>query len=86
MNYTIPEKVFSDFEYISGRNYSSKDHKHIETLAFLIGDKDSSNQILVKDLIYPDQEEGPQFHAYSKGMHGCKSYFQINSLQIHSCL
>ena len=54
MDFKIPEKVFNDFEYISGRNYSSKKHQHIETLAYLIGKEDSS-EIVVTELIYPDQ-------------------------------
>ena len=45
MNYKIPEKVFNDFEYIGGRNYSTKDHKHIQTFAYLIGEEESSNEI-----------------------------------------
>ena len=45
MTYKVPEKVFSDFEYIGGRNYSTKDHKHIQTFAYLIGEEESSNEI-----------------------------------------
>ena len=59
MKYKIPEKVFNDFEYIGGRNYSTKDHKHIETFAYMIGEEESSNEILVKELIYPDQDGQP---------------------------
>ena len=55
MNYKIPEKVFNDFEDIGGKNYSTKDHKHIQTLAYLIGEE-SSNEIVVTELIYPDQD------------------------------
>ena len=67
MNYKIPEKVLHDFEYIGGRNYSTKDHKHIETLAYLIGEEESSNTIVVKELVYPDQD-GQNCHVTSKGM------------------
>ena len=66
MNYKIPEKVFNDFEDIGGKNYSTKDHKHIETLAYLIGEE-SSNEIVVTELIYPDQDGEPS-HVKSKGM------------------
>ena len=59
MKYKIPEKVFNDFEYIGGRNYSTKDHKHIETFAYLIGEEESSDEIVVKELLYPDQYGQP---------------------------
>ena len=75
MNYKIPEKVFHDFEYIGGRNYSTKDHKHIETLAYLIGEEESSNTIVVKELVYPDQD-GQNCHVISK----CNNI--INTYQI----
>ena len=55
MDYKIPEKVFRDFEHIAGRNYSTKKHQHIETLAYLIGEEDSPNEIVVTELVYPDQ-------------------------------
>ena len=59
MKYKIPEKVFNDFEYIGGRNYSTKDHKHIETFAYLIGEEESSDEVVVKELLYPDQDGQP---------------------------
>ena len=67
MSYKIPETVLHDFEYIAGRNYSTKDHKHIETLAYLIGEEESSNTVVVTELIYPDQD-GQNYHVISKGM------------------
>ena len=68
MNLKIPEKVFNDFEYIGGRNYSTKDHKHIQTFAYLIGEEESSNEIVVTELIYPDQDGYPS-HVNTKGMY-----------------
>ena len=65
MKYKIPEKVLHDFEYIGGRNYSTKDHKHVETLAYLIGEEESLNTIFVTELIYPDQD-GKNYHVSSK--------------------
>ena len=67
MNYKIPEKVFNDFEHIAGRNYSTKKHQHIETLAYLIGEEGSSNEIVVNELIYPDQQ-GELDNVTAKGI------------------
>ena len=61
MDYKIPEKVFNDFEYIGGRNYSTKDHKHIQTFAYLIGEEEG-NDIVVTELIYPDQDGHPSYY------------------------
>ena len=66
MDYKIPEKVFKDFEHIAGWNYSTKKHQHIETLAYLIGE-DSSNEIVVTELIYPDQN-GEHDNVTTKGI------------------
>ena len=67
MDYKIPEKVFKDFEHIAGRNYSTRKHQHIETLAYLIGEEDSSNEIVVTEMIYPDQQGEPD-NVTSNGM------------------
>ena len=67
MNYKIPEKLFDDFAVIGGRNYSTKDHKHIQTFAYLIGEEESSTEIVVTELIYPDQD-GEPCHVKSKGI------------------
>ena len=69
MDYKIPEKVFRDFEHIAGRNYSTKKHQHIETLAYLIGEEDSSNEIVVTELIYPDQN-GEHDNVTTTGIQG----------------
>lgn len=74
MNYKIPQKVFNDFEYIGGRNYSTKDHKHIQTFAYLIGEEESSNEIVVTELIYPDQD-GETCNVKSKGMFSVNLYY-----------
>ena len=66
MKYKIPEKVLHDFEYIGGRNYSTKDHKHIQTFAYLIGEEEG-NDIVVTELIYPDQDGHPS--QDTKGMY-----------------
>ena len=66
MDYKIPEKVFNDFEYIGGRNYSTKDHKHIQTFAYLIGEE-KENDVVVTELIYPDQDGHPSQNT--KGMY-----------------
>ena len=76
MKYKIPEKVFNDFEYIGGRNYSTKDHKHIETFAYLIGEEES-NEIVVTELIYPDQDGHPS--QISKGMYNEYKYNLCNT-------
>ena len=63
----IPQELFVDFEYISGRNFSSKDNRHIETVAYIFGKEDHlANQIVANGLLYPDQEGYP-YHVISKG-------------------
>ena len=63
----IPKELFDDFEYISGRNFSSKDNRHIETIAYIFGKEDLlANQIVANGLLYPDQEGYP-YHVISKG-------------------
>ena len=74
MNYKIPEKVFNDFEYIGGRNYSTKDHKHIQTFAYLIGEEEG-NDIVVTELIYPDQD-GKTCHVNSKGTYATYNIYK----------
>ena len=68
MYYKIPEKIFQDFECIAGKNFSTSDHKHIETFAYIIGNEESSNGIIASGLIYPDQE-GHASHVKTKGMY-----------------
>ena len=60
MFYEIPEFLFRDFEEVSGRNFSNRDTKHIETLAYIIGeDKESEHKIIANGLLYPDQDGYP---------------------------
>ena len=61
----IPESLFQDFEGVSGRNFSSLDNKHNETLAIITGEE-SLEDIVATGLIYPDQDCHP-FHVTSKG-------------------
>ena len=68
MHYKIPEKIFQDFENIGGKNFSTSDHKHIETFAYIIGNEESSNGIIASGLIYPDQDGYPS-HVKTKGMY-----------------
>ena len=65
MFYKIPQSLFKDFEEVSGRNYSSSDTKHIETLALIIGEESGTN-IIANGLIYPDQD-GYSYYVTSKG-------------------
>ena len=63
----IPKELFDDFEYISGRNFSSKDNRHIETIAYIFGEEEkSSNEIVANGLLYPDQDGHP-YHVKSNG-------------------
>ena len=62
----VPEKLFQDFEYISGRNFSSKDNQHVQTIAYIFGEEESPSEIVGNGLLYPDQE-GHADYVISKG-------------------
>ena len=62
----VPEKLFQDFENISGRNFSSKDNQHVQTIAYIFGEEESPSQIVGNGLLYPDQE-GHADYIISKG-------------------
>ena len=62
----VPEKLFQDFENISGRNFSSKDNQHVQTIAYIFGEEESPSQIVGNGLLYPDQE-GRADYVISKG-------------------
>ena len=67
MFYKIPESLFHDFQEVSGRNFASSDTKHIETLAYIIGeDEESGTNIIANGLLYPDQDGYP-YQVTSKG-------------------
>ena len=69
MFYEIPEFLFRDFEEVSGRNFSNRDTKHIETLAYIIGDdKQLGHTIIANGLLYPDQDGYP-YDVSGKGNH-----------------
>lgn len=54
--YKIPEKTINTFKEIAIKNHSKGDLKHIETLAFLAGYKESEfNTIVGTHLIFPHQ-------------------------------
>ena len=55
MNF-IPENLIQEFVKVSGKNYSSQDGKHIETLAFLVGYSDEFNNTKATHLIFPRQK------------------------------
>ena len=65
MFYKISEKVLKEFVYISSRNFSQTDSKHIETLAFLLG-HGTSTELTASELIFPDQE-GFAYKVNDKG-------------------
>ena len=52
--YLIPQEVFNIFESVSARN-KSKDGRHIETLAYLVGHK-SNGDFIGTHLVFPEQE------------------------------
>ena len=62
----VPEKLFQDFENISGRNFSSKDNQHVQTIAYIFGEEESPSEIVGNGLLYPDQE-GHAYYVISKG-------------------
>ena len=59
--YHIPENFFKTFENISKQNRCNTKFRHLETLAFLIGSKNSPNEIRISGLLFPDQK----CYAYS---------------------
>ena len=71
MFYSIPQKLFKDFEEVSGWNYSSSDTKHIETLALIIGEESGTN-IIANGLIYPDQDGYSSYVTSKDTIHGIK--------------
>ena len=58
--YHIPANVFKIFEKMSKQN-KCPEFRHLETLGFLIGSKNSQNEIKISGLLFPDQK----CHAYS---------------------
>ena len=52
--YIIPADLLRKFRDVSGSNYS-KQAKHVETLAFLLGYKSEEN-LIATDLIFPQQD------------------------------
>ena len=82
----IPQELFVDFEYISGRNFSSKDNRHIETVAYIFGKEDHlANQIVANGLLYPDQEGYP-YHVISKGKTINFATKVVGAQQTYACL
>ena len=76
----VPDELFRDFEFISGRNYSSEDNQHVQTIAYIFGEEEeSSNQIVANGLLYPDQDGHP-YHVISKGR-----TIDIVLISMHSC-
>ena len=53
--YHIPANVFKIFEKISKQN-KCPEFRHLETLGFLIGSKNSQNEIRISGLLFPDQK------------------------------
>ena len=76
----VPEELFRDFEYISGRNFSSKDNQHVQTIAYIFGEEEKlSNEIVGNGLLYPDQDGHP-YNVISKG----KTFFVPLKLWEHN--
>ena len=82
----VPEKLFQDFENISGRNFSSKDNQHVQTIAYIFGEEEkSSNEIVANGLLYPDQDGHP-YHVISKGKTIYFATKVVGAQQTYACL
>ena len=56
MKYKIPDKLKLKFLAVGQKNYSKiNPSDHVETLALLIGQKSSDEEITVTHLVFPDQ-------------------------------
>ena len=63
----IPQELFDDFEDISGHNFAPTDNRHIETIAYILGEAaQTTKDIVAVGLLYPDQE-GFSHHVIAKG-------------------
>ena len=51
----IPKELVRKFLEVAGKNLSSEDERHVETLAFLIGYREEGNRIAT-NLIFPNQK------------------------------
>ena len=63
----IPKELFDDFEDISGHNFAPNDNRHIETIAYILGEAaQTTKEIVAVGLLYPDQD-GFSHHVSAKG-------------------
>ena len=63
----IPKELFDDFEDISGHNFAATDNRHIETIAYILGEAaQATKDIMAVGLLYPDQD-GFSNHVNGKG-------------------
>ena len=67
MLFKIPKELFDDFEDISGHNFAPNDNRHIETIAYILGEAaQTTKEIVAVGLLYPDQD-GFSHHVSAKG-------------------
>ena len=56
MRYKIPKKALQIFTDVAKENKSNINHKHIETLAYLLGYEDKCNDtIIATEIVFPNQ-------------------------------
>ena len=82
----IPKELFDDFEDISGHNFAPTDNRHIETIAYILGEAaQTTKETVAIGLLYPDQD-GFSHHVRSNGktIH-CASKV-VGAQQTYACL
>ena len=70
MRYFLPQKAITAFLSHAVNNFSDSDLKHIETLAYLFGNK-SEDEVTVTDIIFPEQK-GSSGHVDDLGKYNLK--------------
>ena len=82
----IPKELFDDFEDISGHNFSPTDNRHIETIAYILGEAaQTTKETVAVGLLYPDQD-GFSHHVSAKGKTIYFATKVVGAQQTYACL